>query len=283
MNSSDWKRFYAEEYARVAPAELGRWAGMEAMEVGVGLAGVFPHTRLEGSAEQVVPLALGLIASGAETVVALGPMHGGPAGGGGVRGAGAPVRGVHRGDSAFAGEEFCLDNLDRLLGDLARVLGRRRPRLLRYHPFLTGGKPGTMRGLEEFRRACEGEVVVATADVVHHGRGYGTPEGELREAGDAGTRAWVEGEIAEGIRLLSSGDYEGFGRHAGAVKSDFRDAGPVLREVFGGAAWECRVRSLELPGYEDVLETPSPTWVAAALLEGVALGGVACGRGGGLA
>jgi hypothetical protein len=100
--------------------------------------------------------------------------------------------------------------------------------------------------------------------MVHHGAGYGTPiEQQLgREAPGtlAAARAWIE----EGLGHLARRDFAGFIDHSNAVRSDFRDGGPVVAALLEGPI-EGVVEDLVLVDYAEVLEAAQPTWVAAAL------------------
>jgi hypothetical protein len=57
---------------------------------------------------------------------------------------------------------------------------------------------------------------------------------------------------------------DGFLTQAEAVRSDFRDSGPVLAALLD-RAFTARIVDLTLVDYADVLATPQPTSVAAAL------------------
>lgn len=266
MNSSDWKRFYADEWARLTSAGMpDAWARLPNLALPKRGCVVFPHTRLARSAGQVVPVAKAIAEAGVRHVVALGPMHGGLASRAaevklarsGNPAAIAAFRKAHSAEDTFAAEEFCLDNLRRLValfGGGARIDGA--------HPFLTNADPASMPGMPALRAKIGPEtLVVATADPIHHGVGYDTPPEELREPGPQ-TLAYARAEVNAAFELLSRGDYGGFSAHARGVKSDFRDVGPVLRELLPGE-WNWRVESMSLVPYEDVLGCAAPTWVAA--------------------
>ena len=42
-------------------------------------------------------------------------------------------------------------------------------------PYLAGGKPGALPGIEELAEIAKDAVIVSTADAFHHGLGYGDP------------------------------------------------------------------------------------------------------------
>ncbi len=52
------------------------------------------------------------------------------------------------------------------------------PRIVERYPYLAGGKPDLLPGIDELARLAENAVIVSTADPFHYGIGYGTPAGE---------------------------------------------------------------------------------------------------------
>lgn len=272
-----WKRFYESERAALGQAGLeARLDDAPAVAVPPRGALVFPHTRLSSSGKLAAAAARAVVESGAETVLALGVLHGAREQDAGIvrraRGgepdALAALRRVHgpgaRGDAGHWTEEFSLDGFGALLSLAARRAKRAAPRVIARYPFLVGAGPGDLPGLDELARLCdEGALLVATADLVHHGAGYGTPEPERLDDADPDTllaaRSWVE--IA--LSLLGAGDVPAFLELCTRVRSDFRDAGPALSQLLGAA--EASVHDLLLVDYADVLGAPAPTWVAGAL------------------
>ena len=54
------------------------------------------------------------------------------------------------------------------------------PEVVERYPYLAGGKPYSLPGLDELERIAQEAVVVSTADPFHHGIGYGdSPEDSL--------------------------------------------------------------------------------------------------------
>ncbi len=280
----DWKTFYADERERLGAAglraclERADALGLPARLHGAD-AVVFPHTRLETSGELAAAAALAAVRSGCDTVLALGVLHGArvkdgalvrDARGGGER-ARADLRRVHGrgvpGDRRHWEEEFSLDGFSALLGAAADREGRRPLRIVRRFPFLTGENPADLPGIDELltlRAAPGGAFLVATADPMHHGVGYETPAAALRARGESATAEWALACVRDGFRRLAARDFGGFLRDAEAVKSDFRDPGPVLVHLLGDDL-RANVHDLRLVDYSDVLAAPAPTWVAGAL------------------
>ncbi len=263
-----WKEFYAKE--REELGTLGLDALLEqAPSVELSRALVFPHTRLRHSGHLPAAAARAVLDSGADTVLALGVLHGGreqdaevvARARAGDANAIAALGGVH-GPDGIAVEEFSLDGFSALLERAAERAGRAPPRLVKRFPFLVGRAPDQHPGLEELARlVASGAAVVATADMVHHGVGYGTAEGERvpREAGST----YARGLIEEQLLLLGRRDFVAFADVARRARSDFRDSGPTLAALI--APFSYAVLALELVPYGDVLAAAEPTWVAAAL------------------
>jgi hypothetical protein len=272
-----WKTFYAQERR-----ELGDRGLLCLLDDAEPLAApakgmIFPHTRLATSGALCAAAALSAVRSGADEVLAIGVLHGAREADAesvqraraGDPDARAALRRVHGPgaphDTGHAEEEFSLDGFSALIEAAARREGRSAPRLILRYPFLTGADPRDLPGWDEIDRALDrGAALVATADMIHHGAGYGTPPADRLE----GDRAL---EFARSTTLdltarLAAGDYEGHERRASEVRSDFRDAGPVFASLLrsrGGFA--PALRSLQLVDYADVFGAEKPTWVAAAL------------------
>lgn len=278
----EWKEFYASERARLGETGLqtclDRAPSLELPAAGQG-ALVFPHTRLETSGELAAAVALAVLRSGCEEVLALGVLHGAREADaglverarGGEERARRTLRRVHgpglAGDAGRWREEFSLDGFLALLETAARRLGVRPPRVVCRFPFLVGETPDDLPGMEELRmRVANGAVLVATTDPVHHGAGYGARPEDCRPREDPRTADFARVAIENSFGLLAARDYAGFLRHAAGVRSDFRDTGPVLAHLLPGARLEVAVHGKPLlVDYADALGAPPPTWVAAAL------------------
>jgi hypothetical protein len=273
--AGQWKTFYAQE--RDALGEVGLRERLErAPEVDLPSGGalVFPHTRMAATGDLTAAVAQAVVRSGATEVLALGVLHGGrdaDAGRVGRAKAGDPgelhaLRRVHDASDAFCADEFSLDNFVVLLGLAAAAARRKAPTVVARYPFLVGDDP-RLPGLEDLRALAARMPVVATTDPLHHGAGYGTPEGSRRSEREGATHAWALGRITHQLEYLCRGDWPAFARIAAEVRSDFRDTGPVLFHLLRGSApLHAEVLDLRLVGYADVLEADDPTWVAGPLL-----------------
>jgi hypothetical protein len=279
-SAREWKEFYARERA-----ELGE-RGMSALldrardlEIPASGAIVFPHTRLEASGELVASVARAAVRSGRDEIVALGILHGGREvdaplvrsareGASSARGA---LRRVHgpgvANDAGFWSEEFSLDGFLAFVELAARRENRAPPRVTVRYPFLVGEAPGDLPGVDDVRaRIDAGALLVATADPIHHGAGYGAREEDRLPREDPQTLEFARWTIDRGFALLASRDYGGFLRHANEVRSDFRDTGPVMAWAIDPARpLDVEVLDLLLVDYSAALGALPPTWVAGAL------------------
>jgi hypothetical protein len=139
----------------------------------------------------------------------------------------------------------------------------RTPEVIERYPYLAGGKPEQLPGIEALAELAKDAVIVSTADPFHHGIGYGdTPENSFDH--DAEGLARAQSVIEDGIRILGSGDYWGYNQHCVTAKSDHRDAGQVFRYLRG--PMHGRVVDITYSDASDLYKQPAPTWVAAPLV-----------------
>jgi hypothetical protein len=160
--------------------------------------------------------------------------------------------------------EFSLSNFLFLWHEETTRRGIDGPELTLRYPYLAGGRPEAMPGIEELEGIARDSVVVATADPFHHGIGYGDTVEEALAPGGGGLEL-ARRRIEEGLALLGDGDYWGYNAHCVDAKSDARDVGQVLRHLLGPVSG--RVLDLVADDMSGPYEAPSPTWVAGALIE----------------
>jgi hypothetical protein len=151
----------------------------------------------------------------------------------------------------------------RLLAAETKRRGIAGPRVVERFPYLAGGKPHRLPGVDEFASLCENAVVVTTADSFHHGIGYGTPP-EDSYAPEAGGFELATASILKGCQLLQQQDYWGYNQHCVADNSDHRDAGQLLAHIRG--PMKGQILDLVASEFGDVYDAPAPSWVAAALV-----------------
>jgi hypothetical protein len=268
VDALDWKRFYAEE--RRALGERGLDALLDAAPVvPLGAALIFPHTRATTSGALVAAVARALVAARVDRVVALGVLHGArrqdaplvQRAKAGDRDALAELRRVHP-PGGHASEEFSLDTFESLLLRAAHRAGTRAPEIVARYPFLVGAEPESLPGLDELARLAERYPVVATADPVHHGHGYGTPD--PLDPAELATWRWARSAIEAQLDALQRHTWADFTRAATQARSDFTHTGPVLACLRPQAHFQ--ITQLQLVDYADVLQAAPPTWVAGALI-----------------
>ncbi|MEM9954568.1 MAG: hypothetical protein AAF846_23365 [Chloroflexota bacterium] len=138
------------------------------------------------------------------------------------------------------------------------------PEVIERYPYLAGGKPEILPGIEELQAIAKDAVIVSTADAFHHGIGYGTPPEEAFEP-DAEGLAKAQAKLEEGMAVLSKGDYWSYNQHCVEAKSDARDAGQVFRYLRGEMTGE--VLDITYTDATEIYNQPPPTWVAAALMQ----------------
>ena len=138
------------------------------------------------------------------------------------------------------------------------------PEVIERYPYLAGGRPDLLPGMDELAILAENAVIVSTADSFHHGIGYGTPPDEA-VAADEGGIALARSTIQEGMDILSAGDFWGYNQHCVSALSDARDAGQVFRFLRGPMRGE--ILDIAITDATELYESPPPTWVAGALVE----------------
>jgi hypothetical protein len=236
---------------------------------------VFPHIGVADCGHQVAAAVHSALDSGADRVLVISVLHAftpemeearvavaAGADPSGFRHWGIQGPGLERGDEWRS--DHALMSFRHLWAAETRRRGIQGPQVVERYPFLAGGKPWELPGIDEVATLAEDAVIVSTADLFHHGLGYGTPPEEAHWP-DAEGLAYAQACIEEGMELLAVGDYWSYNQHSVHVKSDARDAGQVIRCLRGpinGA-----ILDLTFTDAAALYEAPPPTWVAGALIE----------------
>jgi hypothetical protein len=239
-----------------------------------GGAVVFPHVSLHVCGHHAAAAVRAALDSGADRVLVLGVLHaltdelesarvrvaegGDPSAeeSWGIQGPGIPGRDDWK-------REFSLSNFLFLWDAETRRRGVDGPELVVRYPYLAGGHPEGLPGIEELERMAGDVAIVATADPFHHGVGYGDSPADAL-APDEGGLELARLRIGEGLALLEAGDHRGYNRHCVDAKSDARDVGQVLRHVLGPVS--SRLLDLVVDDMTAAYDAPPPTWVAGALI-----------------
>lgn len=271
---------YVREHAELGAAgtlrlldEARRWNFAGTVAAGGVL--VFPHAGVRDCGQQVAAVVNACLDGGVDRVVVISVLHafteemeearirvsrgGDPAAERqwGIQGPGLDGPDTWRGDHA-------LTSWRHFWSAETRRRGVKGPEVIERYPWLAGGEPERLPGIEELARLCTGAAVVSTEDAFHHGLGYGDPPCVARAPEDGGL-AMARRSIERGIRVLAAGDYWGWNQHCVVGKSDARDAGAVFRCVRGPMTG--RIVDLTASDTAELYGGRPPTWVAAALVE----------------
>lgn len=280
ITAREWKTHYARERERLGDTGLhGCLDRAPRLDLPTDGALIFPHTRLDTSGELAAAAALEVLRSGCDEVLALGVLHGARETDAGLvqrahdgePDARRALRRVHGpgvpGDRGHWTEEFSLDGFWALLETAARRAGKRPPRVICRYPFLVGATPADLPGIDELSMLiANGAALVATADPMHHGIGYGTPPEHYLSLQDPQTPTIVDAILRANLGLLAARDFNRFLLHSAEIRSDFRDVGLVATHLLPAlSSLQSTIHRLALVDYADVLRCPAPTWVAGAL------------------
>jgi hypothetical protein len=274
------QRSIAEERAQLGEAGIHKIldAGKKfslAKTLAAGGSIIFPHAGLRASGQHIAAAVHACLDSGADRVLAVGVLHALT-----QELQDARVRVAHGADVALEKywgiqgpglgghehwkEEFSLLDFQFLWKEECRRRNIQGPELVLRYPYLAGGKPEKLSGIEELKEIAKGAVIVSTADMFHHGIGYGDPPGAALHP-EGGGLGLARKRIGEGLKLLEAGDYWGYNSHCVVAKSDGRDAGQVVRYLLGPL--QGRIMDLTYADTTKMYDAPAPTWVAAALVE----------------
>jgi hypothetical protein len=265
--------------------ELGEEGALRLLDAGrkwnlaptlqAGGAIIFPHLGINACGHQIAAAVHACLDSGSERVLVLGVLHAltdelqdarvRVANGAdvtqeatwGVQGPGLSRRQDWQ-------DEFSLLNFLFLWQAEIKRRGIAGPELIVRYPYLAGGRPHSLPGIEELQGVVRDAVVVATMDPFHHGIGYGEPP-ETALFPHAGGLDLARQRIEEGLALLKLGDYWGYNQHCVSAKSDGRDVGQVLRYLLGPL--DGRILDLVWEDMASLYDKPSPSWVAGVLVD----------------
>jgi hypothetical protein len=234
---------------------------------------VFPHAGVQDCGQQIAAAVHACLDSGADRVVVISVLHafteemenarirvsrgGDPAQERewGIQGPGLERSETWRGDHALISwRHFWAAETKRR--------GIKGPEVIERYPWLAGGHPERMPGIDELARLCEDAVIVSTEDPFHHGIGYGDSSAIARHPHEGGLDM-ARRSIEHGLHTLGQGDYWGWNQHCVVGKSDARDAGQVYRYIRGPMTG--RIVDLTFSDATELYKQPAPTWVATAL------------------
>ena len=236
---------------------------------------VFPHAGVADCGHQIAAAVHACLDSGAERVLVISVLHAFTEemeqARRRVAAGGDPSKEIHwgiQGPGIQGRDEWRYDHVLMSFRHFWRAETKRRgitgPEVVERYPYLAGGRPDLLPGIDELAEIAREAVIVSTADAFHHGIGYGDPPEKSFYPHQGGLEL-ARRTIEEGIAILESGDYWGYNQHCVRAKSDARDAGQVFRFLRG----PMRGRILDLTNSDaaELYHQPPPTWVAAALVE----------------
>lgn len=244
---------------------------------------VFPHAGVHDCGYQIAACVQACLDSGADRVVVISVLHAFThdmemarrrvADGGapsdevfwGIQGPGIEGRNEWTGDHALYSWRHFWDAEVKRRGLSASQV----PEVIERYPYLAGGKPEALPGIDDLAELVRGAAVVSTADAFHHGIGYGNTPEESFDPDEAGL-AKAQAKLEEGMRILEQGDYWGYNQHCVEAKSDARDAGQVFYYLRGPLTG--KVLDITYTDASELYDKPKPTWVAAALMEWTPVG-----------
>lgn len=138
------------------------------------------------------------------------------------------------------------------------------PEVFEFYPYLAGGKPEQLVGIEELKEFVKDAVIVSTADAFHHGIGYGDSPEDAFEPDERGL-ARAQSILTKGAKLLEAGDYWAYNQHCVEAKSDARDAGQVFRYIRG--PMQAEIVDISFSDAAKLYKAPAPTWVLGAIFK----------------
>lgn len=278
----DIHALYNREHAELGEAgtlehlERGRqWDFSQTLRDGGVL--VFPHAGVKECGYQIAACVHAALDSGADTVLVISVLHAFSeameqsrkrvAAGGDFRKEafwGIQGPGIEGGREEWKGDHALISWRHFWNAEIKRRGIKNPPRMIERYPYLAGGHPELLPGIEELQELAKNAVIVSTADPFHHGIGYGdTPENSFDHDAEGLRRA--QNVLEEGIAILEKGDYWGYNEHCVKAKSDARDSGQVFRYLRGDM--KGYVRDITYSDATQLYKKPAPTWVAAAIFE----------------
>lgn len=233
-----------------------------------GGSAIFPHAKIRLCGHQIAAVVHGLLDCGADQVLVLGVVH--------TRDNSIlnesrleEMRGEPLSDLTYWGVfqdfpgEYSLHYFKALWDAEIKRRGMRPPKLFIRYPCLANGEPESLLGIEELERISQDAAVVLTGDLVHHGVAYKT---ELQMNIGPHSEVYTRDGILEIFRLLEKEDYPAFVRTCIHYRNDAKDSLSVLRHLRGPL--EPEILDLCLVDTSDLfINDPSPSWVAASLIE----------------
>jgi len=278
----DFKTKASQTHQRLSPESINKmldagraWDLAPALSAGGSI--IFPHVGIEACGHQIASAVHACLNSGANKVLVVGVLHALT-----QELQDARVR-VSKGSDVTLEDawgiqgpglngrtdwhnEFSLSHFLFLWDQEIKRRGIKGPELVVRYPYLAGGRPFILPGIEELQQIVrDGAAVVMTADPFHHGVGYDdAPEDSFYA--EAGGLELARQRIEEGLEMLRIGDYWGYNQHCAHIaKNDARDGGQVVRYLLGPL--QGQIHDIVWEDMAPLYHKPDPTWVTGALIE----------------
>jgi len=279
----DFKTIAAGQQSRLSSEDVdglfqrGRAFGHLAGLLDRGGALLFPHVGIAVGGHQIAAVVDAILDAKADTVIVLGVLHARTEelerartrvaeGGDPANEASWGIQGPGLAGREDWSEEFSLDHFSFLWGEAKKRRPQATfPELVIRFPYLAGGQPERLPGVEELERLVTNRraAVVATGDLFHHGIAYGNYP-DVSRPPESGGLELARSAIQRGLEILRGGNYAAYNRHSVDTKSDARDVGQVLRHLIG--PFEGRLFDLVAEDMSRPYGKPPPSWVAGALV-----------------
>jgi hypothetical protein len=162
-------------------------------------------------------------------------------------------------------EEYSMDNFLFIIDQIGKRADFEMPKVIVRYTNLAAGHPETLPYIEELELIAKDSIVIATADLCHHGSAYEDPQETAFPIGDQALK-FVHDVINHGFQFLAKPDYIAYRNYARKTKSDSKEVGQILLHLLGPL--EGSIHDLRLVDVSYLFEgNPEPNWVAVTLVE----------------
>ncbi len=219
-----------------------------------GGSALFPHTHIRSCGDQTAAVALSCLAAcqktGKNQILLIGVLHSmndtlrnalmkeldnadlsdEPCRG--IFGPGLPYEAIYS-------QEFSLDNFVFLLDKATKQAGIESPKVIIRYANLAQGHPETLPRIEEIKKIAQESIVVATADLYHHGVCYKVLPEDALPISPAAIN-FAKDRIETGLKLLSKCTYLEYRDYQLKNFSDSKEIGQLLMYLLGPLDGEIR-------------------------------------------
>jgi len=236
---------------------------------------VFPHTFLHSCGSHTAAAVSAALDSGSDQVLVLGVLHASTK-------EQKQARALERSHKAICHTqlqniygpdlqgsdqleyEYSLANFLFLFDEEVKRRGGEPPKLYCRYPFLMNRQPQCMRGMQALKKLAKDCVIIATADLSHHGIAYGATKETALSIGPKAA-ALAKANVEKHLDILQKGTYDAYYSHCLAITSDAYDVGSTIKHIVRPK--ESKILDMKLVDTSILYDaTPGPSWVAASLV-----------------